>query len=530
MSVCQIGRSESNHQRPSGRNSCANRQKVVKELRLALLAAMVGGLCFGLAQVITAYGLLVSAGVALLAVSVWQRRKPTVCALVWGGVAYGTGLVWAERIGTVPWMLLTLWHLVFFLPVAVVAGFARLRERPGISALALGGTLALTEWMRELGMFGVGMVISSGPLSANYGALQWVRLIGASGLGFVVCVWAFWLGLAVAARSGRRLAGAAVAVAFLGGGLWLGSAKLRPAGFVRVAAIQGVTSDGFRPILEGDAAMAVYQRLTKAAAKTGHADLIIWPETSCPDDMSYKSRNYRILSETFNDVNAAGMVGGFATQTGESGQADTRNTVFAFDKEGELAGTYEKMILTPFGEYVPFRRALPSLSRWGALDYDYAPGRYWPPVEAAGARVGVLICSESMFARLAAERARQGATMLAVMSNDSWFGRGAGTLQLERLSALRAVETGRSVVRASETGRTMLISPRGRISDRLPLYTRGYAAGRVMLSDEMTPFVRWQGWVGPVEAALTLLALAACLAPVRRKEAPDPQLRLPLEM
>ncbi|MCC6485632.1 MAG: apolipoprotein N-acyltransferase [Armatimonadetes bacterium] len=495
-----------------------------------LLIAAAGGLLFGLDTTVTTWGALSCGGLALLGLSLRLRCYPCLCALLWSVVAYSLALGWMLPLGAVPWILLVVWHILFLIPLIGAAHFVQMERQPFASALALGGLIATADWLRELGPFGVTMAASSGPLSASFAALQWVRLIGATGLGFAGCTWAIWLGLAVAERSSKRLMiGPSVAAAFLVAGLWLGRTATEQSGTLRVAVLQGVTSDGFRTLLEGDAAMSTYQRLSTEAARDKGAKLILWPETSCPEDMTYKSRNYRILSETFNDLNAWGLVGGFVTQPGLSGEPETRNAAFAFDPEGELAGVYEKMVLTPFGEYVPFRHELPSLKRWRVLDRDYAPGRYWPPVEIANARVGVLICSETMYSRLAAERVRQGATILAVLSNDSWFGKGSGVLQLERLSVLRAVETGRSVARASETGKTMLITANGRIMDSLPLYRRGLAVGDLPISSAITPFVRIEAWIGPSILVITLTALIVSVLPLRKARVRDAQLRLPLD-
>ncbi|MEI6916060.1 MAG: nitrilase-related carbon-nitrogen hydrolase, partial [Armatimonadota bacterium] len=165
---------------------------------------------------------------------------------------------------------------------------------------------------------------------------------------------------------------------------------------------------------------------------------------------------------------------------------------------------------------------LPSLERWGVLKSDYAEGRYWPPIEIAGARVGVLICSESMFSAMGVERVQQGADVLAIVSNDSWFGTGCGVEQLARLSILRAVECRRSVVRASETGYSMLIDPCGRVVKQSTLYKRDAVTGTLPLSNYRCPFVQWGQFVpggiaGIVVLALVLVVVGCKVAPASKK-------------
>ncbi len=464
-----------------------------------------------MSQVFAEFGLLALASYVLLGVALSEpdRRPPITRVLISGIVGYAIALSWILGFGGVPWVLLVLLHLLFVLPTGLAAGFV-LRKRPNAlaGAAVLGGIGALSDWARGLGAFGVSMASPAGSIARNLIAVQWVSVVGGVGVAFAIAWLGYWVGFSVRARPVKTLVTALViVVAAHLGGWWLLQHRIPASGQLRAAAIQGVVTDGSKELVKHDQQLKVYVRLSEEAVRRDGARLVVWPETSVPGDMSYGGDVYARLSSHFVEMNAAGLTGGFISKIGDLGSEETRNSVYAFGNQGELLGAYEKMRLTPLGEYVPYRDYLPSLEQWGVLKSDYAEGRYWPPIEIAGARIGVLICSESMFSAMGVERVQQGADVLAIVSNDSWFGKGCGVEQLARLSILRAVECRRSVVRASETGYSMLIDPCGRVVKQSTLYQRASVTGILPLSNNQSPFVQRGQYVPLWIAGIVVLAL-----------------------
>ena len=94
--------------------------------RAALLFAAAGGLCFGIAGIVTAWGLPLLAGFALLgaALGCRGRARPFWLVLLWGAIGYATGLSGCLVFGGVPWLLLTAWHVLFLLRAAMRTGRA----------------------------------------------------------------------------------------------------------------------------------------------------------------------------------------------------------------------------------------------------------------------------------------------------------------------------------------------------------------------------------------------------------------------
>jgi apolipoprotein N-acyltransferase len=166
---------------------------------------------------------------------------------------------------------------------------------------------------------------------------------------------------------------------------------------------------------------------------------------------------------------------------------------------------YRKRHLVPFGETIPlepivgwFIRSVLSipLANQSAGDADQ------PPFAVAGQEVAVDICYEDAFGSDIRPQAAP-ATLLVNVTNDAWYGRSLAAEQHNQIASMRALETGRPMLRATNTGITSAISHDGRELARLPWFTRGTLEVTVDGRRGITPYVRWG------DACAVLLALAA---------------------
>ena len=169
---------------------------------------------------------------------------------------------------------------------------------------------------------------------------------------------------------------------------------------------------------------------------------------------------------------------------------------------------YHKHHLVPFGEFIPpgfgwvlqlLHIPLSDFSRGGARQ---------KPLSVAGQEVAVDICYEDAFGEEII-RALPSATLLVNVSNDAWFGDGFAARQHRQISQMRALETGRMMLRATNTGATAIIDVKGRVVGELDLFRRGILQGRAQGYRGMTPYARW-GNV-PVVAGLAILLVVAGL-------------------
>jgi apolipoprotein N-acyltransferase len=171
---------------------------------------------------------------------------------------------------------------------------------------------------------------------------------------------------------------------------------------------------------------------------------------------------------------------------------------------------YRKRHLVPFGETIPlepvvgwFIRRVLSIPLASQASGDPDP----PVLEVAGQRVAVNICYEDAFGADIRPQARD-ATLLVNVTNDAWYGRSVAALQHNQIAAMRALETGRPLLRATNTGITSAIDHDGREIARLPWFTRGILEVEVTGRQGVTPYVRWG------DALANALALALLLAAI----------------
>jgi apolipoprotein N-acyltransferase len=141
------------------------------------------------------------------------------------------------------------------------------------------------------------------------------------------------------------------------------------------------------------------------------------------------------------------------------------------------------------------------------VDEDEVPGSRWNVLTDGPLKLGVPICFESAIPGISRAFARNGANLLVVITNDGWFGRSGMARQHASMSPLRAVETGRWVVRCGTTGISGFISPAGVWQSRLPLGVAGALIGTVGLRTDTTPYVRFGDWFLVVSAFLVLGAV-----------------------
>jgi len=274
---------------------------------------------------------------------------------------------------------------------------------------------------------------------------------------------------------------------------------------VAVALLQGNTRQEmkFRPehyanILE------TYARL---AAGTS-ARLIVLPETAVPEFLDRIDPGYLAGLEAIARSNGGDLLLGVPYQ---DGPAEYYNSVVSLGASGRQL--YHKVHLVPFGEFAP-----PGL-RW-VLDLvqiplsDFARGAPGQKVlAAAGERVAVNVCYEDAFGAEIARRLPD-ASLLVNVSNVAWFGDSLAPAQHLQIARLRAIETARSYLTASNTGVTAAIDRDGRVLARLPQFTEGRLEIATQGYRGATPYVRFGDW--PVLIA-SLLLLGAAVFIARRQ-------------
>lgn len=242
--------------------------------------------------------------------------------------------------------------------------------------------------------------------------------------------------------------------------------------------------------------VAKHLELTRGALEAGaRPQLVIWPETAVPTRLRQRPHLVGLLADFCRGSGAALLTGANDAEDDGDGRRRPYNGSFLVTGGG-LADMYRKIRLVPFGERVPGQRFIPALGAINMGQAEFAPGTSLragrlPLSQGDTLRFAWSICFEGNFAALARAMVRDGAELLVNQTNDAWFGTGRELDQHLAIARLRAVETGRWLVRACNNGYSAAVAPDGRVVQLLPKGREGALSMRVPLRRGSTFYLRF---------------------------------------
>ena len=269
---------------------------------------------------------------------------------------------------------------------------------------------------------------------------------------------------------------------------------------VRIAAVQGNISSKWDTENGTKQARISYGEGTRRAAEEG-AEIVVWPETAVTQVIREGAANgwYEFCSRLAKETETTILVGGFTPAPEKD-----YNSILCFLPDGSLHETvYHKRKLVPFGEFVPFgtliETLVPPLAELVLSGADLTPGSEPNVFDLTEGSIGSLICFDSIYDGFTRESVLAGAEVLCLSTNDSWFGDSRALYMHNAQAKLRAVESGRSVLRSANTGLTTLINEKGQTVAEIPIEKEGVLVSDVTLSDHLTLYTRLGNlfvWVG----------------------------------
>jgi apolipoprotein N-acyltransferase len=459
------------------------------------IAALLAGALFILA--FAPFNLAFFAPIALLLVfASWQQTTPWRAALrgyLFGLTSFGLGVSWVYisihdfggadvfSSGAITGLFVVFWALF---PALV-----------GWLSVTLGGrnNLWLTPFIWILVEYWRGLLLLNGfPwLICAYSQLEtplagFVPLVGAYGTGLLLTLSAAAV-LAIIQMPKLRLPlGLALAVVWLAGGLlktieWT-EAIGKP---INVAMVQGNIGQDqkWRPENRLNT-LLLYKRLTE---ENWDSDIIIWPETAIPAYLSQVDEDFLKPLGVDAEKHGADLIVSLPME-GET-KDEIYNAVLTL---GSNRGVYLKQHLLPFGEYMPWQPVSGFVLQQLHIGLgDFTPGSdHQPLLKAGGYPFITSICYEDAFGDVGLSGLPEAAFLVNV-TNDAWFGDSFEPHQHVQIAAMRALETGRFMLRTTNTGVTAVIAPDGKIVQQAPLFKTKVLKASITPMGGLTPYARW---------------------------------------
>ncbi|RPJ81299.1 MAG: apolipoprotein N-acyltransferase, partial [Deltaproteobacteria bacterium] len=215
----------------------------------------------------------------------------------------------------------------------------------------------------------------------------------------------------------------------------------------------------------------------------------------------------RLIQEAVKEANVSLLFGSPSYQR-DGEMVNYYNTAYLLNPDGKQIGSYNKVHLVPYGEYVPLKEWFPFIGKLVAQVGDFKSGTKGSTILWNQHRIGVQICFEIIFPDLARAMASNQADFFINITNDAWFGTSSGPFQHFSMTVFRAVENKRALARAANTGISGFIDPTGRIMDATPLTVDSARTDTIPLMKTKTIYMK----VGDLFAKICLISVLIFLA------------------
>ena len=218
-------------------------------------------------------------------------------------------------------------------------------------------------------------------------------------------------------------------------------------------------------------------------------DWIIWPESAIPVPSGDRTIDY--LRQIVDHMEATLIVGTVLVEEYRHGDKKVYNSALALEQDSDVEQRYYKAKLVPFGEYIPFRLLFDWIG--DALEIPFSilvPGRTGQePFKLQEGVLGISICYEIAFPSLVVQQAYD-AAILATISEDGWFGQSIGPHQHMQVARMRALETGKYLLRTTSSGITAIVDPKGKVINTVPQFAAHILIDNVPLVKGNTPYTK----------------------------------------
>jgi apolipoprotein N-acyltransferase len=283
---------------------------------------------------------------------------------------------------------------------------------------------------------------------------------------------------------------------------------------VRVAVVQGniEQEDKWNPELR-DAITDRYLAMTRQALAAG-ATFVMWPESSTPFYFERDLIRGAAIRRLATEAGVTLLIGSDQVEPVKATTPDQRpdsryyNAAFLIRPDGQVGAVYRKMQLVPFGEYVPLQNLLFFVGPIVEAVSAFTPGEDPVLLPIGDHMVSTAICYEVIFPSLIRRFVQNGSELLTTITNDAWYGRSSAAYQHWDQAAMRAIEQGRYLARAANTGISGFVDPYGRVMEKTDLFHEAILIGDLRFLKSRTIYSQ----TGDLIAWLSLMVTVAALA------------------
>jgi apolipoprotein N-acyltransferase len=270
--------------------------------------------------------------------------------------------------------------------------------------------------------------------------------------------------------------------------------------------------------------LAEHREMSVRLAASHPLDLIVWPESVCGIERA--SRQGELPPGLLGELHTPVLFGS-VLRLWEGENPRLYDSALLADGSGRILGTYDKMVLVPFGEYIPFGDTFPQFYSWLPQTGRFRPGENEEPLLFNGHVLSVSICYEDIFpgqirSLMAGGRDRRIPELMLNLTNDSWYGKTVEPMEHLALASFRSIEHRRSLVRATNTGVSAFVDPVGRLVHYSGLWTKETLIDRVPMMQGRTIYAVLGDWLGWACGILSIFGMGRAIQLSRRRSENGP--------
>ena len=479
----------------------------------------------------------------------WRLRDVIAGAGLWGMAYHAIALSWVTGLHPMTWLGFT-WLQSFLAIVAfawtfvsiwatlivivwsgLMVGLDRLvRKTSAGQGLSVGGQILIgtalwcaIEWVWSQGpLYWSSLSFTQSP--GNLWVLQLGRLSGHAAItaaivavnGLLAEAWLRRSDLQIKRLYLTRAIALIITLHLIGLGLYVQPLSDRPDAAVKVGLVQGNIPTTQKLTPSGvQESRQVYLEGYESLVAEG-AGLVITPEGAIPQRWNSFLQSQDLLQRAVVENGVPLVLGTFVHQDIDDRTTPITQSLLTLTADGKVSGRYQKVKLAPLGEYLPFENILLPIIGRSPFGSSMVPGTFDQHLETPLGPFAAGICYESAFPRVFQQQVHEGAWAILTASNNDPYPR-KQMAQHHGQDVMRAIETDRWEVRATNTGISGVVDPKGRSRWLSDINTRTTHLAKIYQRQTRTLYVRVGDWLTPLLLILSGLVLGRSL---RRRHLP----------